>query len=227
MLSLQAAADMEASLVAGRQGAHTPRLLPSVRESRRKRASGCVKSIPRQLPGIFLVLSGLEGPLTLGQGEGISQALAGVPHPLPSKTCLVCQTFSGGNAATLRWVWCAALDNLFQGTWCFGARWFGALFCRRMQRGGASAPRWIMPTRMAMFCPWLAPRRNGIAGNRIELGKRFARYAFATQHKTVGTPTSSMCRSIVPRTFSACTLLRGQRTYISHVHRPLEWLHIS
>src|SRR5713101_1216157 len=55
-----------------------------------------------------------------------------------------------------------------------------------------STTRLIMQTLLAMFFPFLHPRRNGIPVNIIYLGNGFDRYALAAQQKTMGTHTSSM-----------------------------------
>ncbi len=56
-----------------------------------------------------------------------------------------------------------------------------------------------MQTLGTMFFPFLDPWRNSISVNVIYLGNGFDRYALATQQKTMGTHTGSMCSIIFHR----------------------------
>jgi len=81
---------------------------------------------------------------------------------------------------------------MFEGTWFFFHILFGELFFSGIQCAWSSATRLIMQTLLAMFFPFLDPCSNSISVHVIYLGNGFDRYPLATQHKTMGTHTSSM-----------------------------------
>jgi hypothetical protein len=192
ILSVHASPDMQAAICSCRHCDHRARLWPSLGE-RGSTGKACFSKIIQSNPPLLcLWLSGCKLTLTWSQGERSAPPLAGFPDTFPAKPCLVCQTFSGRQAETLRGLLCEALANMFEGTWfCFQIL-LGERLCSGMQCGGSAATRLLRPTFVTLLCPCLDPWSNRISVHMLSLGNGFDRDGLAAQHKTMGTQTSAL-----------------------------------
>jgi len=132
-------------------------LLPSIGNRGIKRKARFIKIVQSDLALIFLVLQRFKGTFGFGKGVRVSEAFERFPHPLPSKTGSLCETFQRRNTEALLSFVGSSLYDLFERTGVFFDRVLSEfLFVWGELRWSATA-RVIMQTLDAMLFPFFDP----------------------------------------------------------------------